>query len=76
MELKEEYSQQLTPIGKSISVSFRGRVVRASEKVRRICAGVGEGNVFQRCCSERSDLAAALAVIWSVHVCCYAHVFW
>ena len=28
------------PIGKSVSVSFRVRVVRASERARRSCVGV------------------------------------
>ena len=35
-------------IGKSVSVSFRVRVVRASERARRSCVGVWEGSVCQR----------------------------
>ena len=40
--------KQLAAIGKLVSVSFRVRVVRASERARRSCVGVLEGSVCQR----------------------------
>ena len=44
------------PIGKSVSVSFRVRVVRASERARRSCVGAWEGSVCQRWGSEWGEV--------------------
>ena len=44
------------PIGKLVSVSFRVRVVRASERARRSCVGEWERSVCQRWASKSWDV--------------------
>ena len=54
--LREISRRSWPPIGKSVFISFRVRVVCASEWERRSCVGVQESNVSQPWCPEQWDV--------------------
>ena len=54
--LRRNNRHRRPPIGKSVSVSFHVRVVRASQRATRNCVGVWERSVSQRWGSERKEM--------------------
>ena len=72
-EIGGEESTQLTPIGKSVSVSFRVRVVRACV---RACEAVWvrEGGAPQRWGLERGEIRLRRGLVPG-SVCCYTRGF-